>query len=239
MSQPRVKTPLVEIHNVSIRYRIGRPWSRKFHVALEDISLRLEHGEKLGVVGRNGAGKSTLMRICAGILAPDSGRVELDTNRALMLSLQVGFKRHLTGAENAVLSGLYQGLGRSEIEEKMPEIREYSELGEKFESPLGTYSVGMRARLGVSIALHCQPELLILDEVFAVGDRIFREKSRKTMLEKIRSENSVILAAHDNTLIQEICDHVIWLHEGRIQLEGTPEEVLPRYDDFCKDQQGK
>lgn len=225
---------LVSLHNVGVKFRyewkIGRS---KFHQAVSGINLDIVAGEKLGVVGRNGAGKSTLMRVLAGIIAPDQGQVSYHTHRTLLLSLQVGFQKHLTGRENAMLSGLYQGISKQELKTLMPSIQEYSELGEHFDRPLGTYSMGMKSRLGVATALNCHPELLILDEVFAVGDRIFKQKSRSSLLEKINSDIGVVIASHDNDLMVELCDRVLWLMDGRIEAIGPSQEVLSQYNDYC------
>ena len=169
---------LVEMSDVALRYRYARPRGKRgneVNSALSGVSLSIRRGEKLGVVGRNGAGKSTLMRVLAGILGADEGKVHHYTHKTLMLSLQVGFKRHLTGRENAVLSGLYQGITRADIGELMPQIEDFAELGEHFDHPMGTYSMGMRSRLGIAIALNCQPEMLLLDELFAVGVRVFKQ----------------------------------------------------------------
>jgi lipopolysaccharide transport system ATP-binding protein len=226
---------LVSLNNVGVKFRyewkIGRS---KFHQAVSGINLDIAAGEKLGVVGRNGAGKSTLMRVLAGIIGPDQGQVSYHTSRTLLLSLQVGFQKHLTGRENAMLSGLYQGISKQDLQALMPSIQEYSELGEHFDRPLGTYSMGMKSRLGIATALNCHPELLILDEVFAVGDRIFKQKSRASLLEKINSDISVVIASHDNDLMIELCDRVLWLMDGKIEALGPSQEVLARYNEYCE-----
>jgi len=227
--------PLVELEQVSLRYRYH--WGLgggRYNMALDKVSLSISRGEKLGLIGRNGAGKSSLMRVFAGILAPDAGKVLRHSENTLMLSLQVGFKPHLTGRENALLSGLYQGISRREVEALMPAICEYSELGEQFDQPINTYSMGMRSRLGIATAIHCNPELLILDEVFAVGDRVFKQKSRHTLIEKIQSDNAVILASHDNRLIEQLCDRVAWLDGGQLRMLGAPADVVPQYEDYCQ-----
>jgi lipopolysaccharide transport system ATP-binding protein len=232
--------PLVDLQNVSLRYRYA--WGlggSRYNLALEQVTLSITRGEKLGLIGRNGAGKSSLMRVFAGILAPDAGEVARHSENILMLSLQVGFKPHLTGHENALLSGLYQGISRRRVEELMPAIRDYSELGEQFDQPINTYSMGMRSRLGIATAIHCEPELLILDEVFAVGDRVFKQKSRETLIEKIQSDNAVILASHDNRLIEQLCDRVAWLDQGELRLLGTPAEVIPAYESYCQELEEK
>jgi lipopolysaccharide transport system ATP-binding protein len=227
---------LVQLDSVGLSYRYSwTPWSKKYNRALHNVSLSIRRGEKLGIIGRNGAGKSSLMRVFAGIFSPDQGQVIRHSEKSLMLSLQVGFQRHLTGRENAMLSGLYQGISRREIEALMPKIQAYAEIGEHFDQPISTYSMGMRSRLGIATAIHCQPDLLILDEVFAVGDRVFKQKSRDTLIAKIQSDHAVILASHDNDLIGLLCEKVVWLVDGEVQLLGSPDEVLPRYEAYCED----
>src|SRR3954471_8686390 len=162
-------TPLISMQNVGVAFnaqvRIGAPrfW------ALEDVSLVLNRGERVGVIGRNGAGKSTLLRTLAGIIEPDRGRIARAPVTCQLLSLAVGFMLHLSGRDNAVLSGLLLGLRRREIEKRLPAIHEFSELGDFFEQPISTYSTGMLARLGFSVAMQVEPEVLLIDEVLSVG----------------------------------------------------------------------
>ena len=168
----------ISIENIGVAYRrkIGFFRQEKFW-AINDVSFNVYHGETLGVIGRNGAGKSSLLRVLAGIVNPDKGKVVNYGVTASLLSLQVGFVNHLTGRENAILSGMMLGLTKSEVKNRIDDIREYSDLGEFFDQPVKSYSSGMRARLGFSIAIYVDPDIILLDEVLGVGDMEFNEKS--------------------------------------------------------------
>jgi lipopolysaccharide transport system ATP-binding protein len=197
--------------------------------ALKDISLDLYHGETLGIIGRNGVGKSTLLRVLSGIIVPDRGRVANVGISASLLSLQVGFIPQLTGRENAVLSGMLMGLHRREVEEKMDAIIEFSELGSFFDQPVRSYSVGMRARLGFSVAIQTDPDVLLIDETLGVGDAAFQKKSSEAMREKIRSNKTVVLASHMTQTVRDLCDRVVWIENGTARLEGNTEAVVSAY----------
>ncbi|HET6604654.1 MAG TPA: ABC transporter ATP-binding protein [Xanthomonadaceae bacterium] len=219
----------IRLRNVVLSFPMGRRLSANQFEALHDVSLELLHGEKLGVVGRNGAGKSTLLRVLAGVLTPDAGHVERRHGAVQLLALGLGFMNHLTGRENAVLSGMLLGMRKREIVSKLAEIRAFAELGEFFDQPLSTYSSGMRSRLGFAVALQRNPDLLLIDEVLAVGDSTFREKSRQALRERLGSDATVVLVAHDERLISEICTRVLWLEKGRTVMQGPPEDVLTAY----------
>ena len=220
---------LVTLENVGIafetRLRIGgsRFW------ALEDVSLKLGRGDRLGIIGRNGAGKSTLLRTIAGILAPDRGRVTRANVSCQLLSLALGFLPHLSGRDNAILSGLMLGLHRRDIEQRLPEILEFSELGDFFEEPISSYSTGMVMRLGFSVAMQINPDILLIDEVLAVGDADFREKSAATLRERIHSGCTVVLVSHDEAAVKEICTHAVWIEQGRSIMHGPVHEVFAAY----------
>jgi lipopolysaccharide transport system ATP-binding protein len=221
---------LVSLRDVSVSYakRRGvaghdRQW------VLKDLCFDLFRGETLGVIGRNGAGKSTLLKVLAGIIAPDSGRVVNNGARATLLSLQVGFANQLTGRENAILSGMLLGLHKGEIEDRIEEIKSFSDLSDAFDQPVGTYSTGMRARLGFATAFQCDPDILLIDEVLGVGDKEFRKKSTAAMRLKLTSSLTAVLVSHNEQTIQELCDRVIWIENGHIQQQGNPEEVLKSY----------
>jgi lipopolysaccharide transport system ATP-binding protein len=221
---------VVQMRNVGVAYRRRAGFMRSdLYWALRDVSFDLNHGETLGVIGRNGAGKSTLLRILAGIMAPDSGELFNHGYRASLLSLQVGFVPHLTGRENAVLSALLLGMGRKAIENKIDEIIEFSELEEFIDQPAHTYSMGMRARLGFSVAYQADPDILLIDEVLGVGDAPFKKKSAAAIHEKIGSNKSVVLVSHVIPTIRSLCDRVVWIENGRTRMEGATEEVLDAY----------
>ena len=161
---------VIELEHVGVAFHAQRSIGDGRYWALEDVNLQLRRGERLGVIGRNGAGKSTLLRVLAGILAPDRGRVRRSGISCQLMSLSLGFVGHLSGRDNAVLSGLLLGLRRREIVARLPAIREFSELGDFFEQPISTYSAGMNMRLAFSVAMQAEPDVLLIDEVLAVGD---------------------------------------------------------------------
>lgn len=223
--------PLIELRNVGLAYREGklRVFGRRQFWVLKDISFTLYEGETLGVVGRNGAGKSTLLRLLAGIIRPDRGELITNGARASLLSLQAGFLPQLTGRENAILSGILLGMRKKDIEAHLDQILEFSELGEFFDDPLHTYSSGMRARLGFSVAFQVQPEILLVDEVLGVGDENFKTKSSVAMKERIRANKTVILVSHSAPTIRELCDRAVWIDEGVSRMEGAADDVLNEY----------
>lgn len=197
--------------------------------ALKDVSFDVYHGETLGVIGRNGAGKSTLLRVLADIISPDRGRVQRNGCSVAMLSLQLGFIPHLTGRENAILSGMLMGLRRFEVEKVMEAIIDFSELEEFIDEPVRNYSAGMRARLGFSVAFQADPDVLLVDEVLGVGDVEFRRKSAQAMREKIKSNKTVVLVSHTPQSVRELCDRAVWIDQGVSQCDGSVEEVMGEY----------
>lgn len=225
--------PLIELRNVGLAYREGklRIFGRRLFWVLKDISFTLYEGETLGIIGRNGAGKSTLLRLLAGIIAPDRGEFVTNDAKATLLSLQTGFSPQLTGRENAILSGILLGMRKKEIEARLDEILEFSELGEFFDEPIHTYSSGMTARLGFSVAFQVQPQILLVDEVLGVGDENFRIKSTAAMKERMRASNkNVILVSHSAETIRELCDRAVWIDEGVSRMEGPVQDVLTAYN---------
>lgn len=219
----------IKLTGIAVKFQTGRKVRRAGFEALHDVSLQLNHGEKLGVIGRNGAGKSTLLRVLADVLQPDSGTVERNHGACQLLALGAGFMPNLSGRENAVLSGLLQGMRRRDIVSRLERIKEFSELGDFFEQPVKAYSSGMRTRLGFSVAIQQEPDILLIDETLAVGDAGFKEKSMAALKERLRSNDTVVLVSHDDAMIKKVCDHVIWLSNGRSKYSGTPDQALKRY----------
>jgi lipopolysaccharide transport system ATP-binding protein len=222
-------TALVTLENIGVAFnaqvRIGAPrfW------ALEDVSFTLERGARVGVVGRNGAGKSTLLRTLAGIIEPDRGRVARARATCQLLSLAVGFVQHLSGRDNAILSGMLLGLRRREIERRLAAIQEFSELGDFFDQPISTYSTGMLARLGFSVAMQVEPEILLIDEVLSVGDTEFQAKSGAALRERIHNGTTVVFVSHSDAAVREICDRALWIEHGRSVMQGNVDDVLRAY----------
>jgi lipopolysaccharide transport system ATP-binding protein len=221
--------PIIQLEHVGVAFnaqlRVGSPrfW------ALEDVSLSLASGDRLGVVGRNGSGKSTLLRTIAGIITPDRGRLTRAPVSCQLLSLTLGFVQHLSGRDNAVLSGLMLGLRRREIVQRLPAILEFSELGDFFDQPISSYSTGMLMRLGFSVAIQIEPDVLLIDEVLAVGDAEFQQKSGAALRERINSGTTVVFVSHGDAQIQRVCDRALWIEHGRSMLEGEVDDVLAAY----------
>jgi len=215
----------------SLRNQAVQPhWARSQEFwALREVSFELHAGEVLGLVGRNGAGKSTLLRVLSGVYAPDEGTVEIHGRVGALLSLSAGFNAQLSGRENIVLQGLLLGLTMEEIRSKEEEIIRFAELEEFIDEPVATYSSGMRARLGFAVASVMDSDILLIDEIFGVGDQAFREKSQAAILEMIRSGRTVVLASHSMSTIKELASRVLWLDRGRVAGLGPPDEIIPAY----------
>jgi len=213
---------------VSYRKNAGLFNPKKFW-ALKDVSFDLFHGETLGVIGGNGAGKSTLLRLLAGIIAPDKGRITHDALNISLLGLSVGFISHLTGRNNAVLSGMLMGMRREEIEGKIDDIIEFAEIGEFIDEPVRSYSSGMRARLGFSVAIQADPDILLIDETLGVGDARFAKKSSRAMRQKIKSNKTIVLVSHSEKMIRRMCDRVVWIDKGVTRREGDTNSIMDEY----------
>ena len=224
--------PIISLQNVAVRYkRSGNVFKKKsYFEALKSINLDIYPGETLGILGRNGSGKSTLLRIISGVIRPDQGNVINRGASVSLLSLQVGFDPNLNGRDNTILSGILQGYSRKMIESKLDEIIEYSELGDFFFEPVRSYSTGMRARLGFSITTIISPDVLLVDEVLSVGDQHFKQKAERTMVEKIQSQQTVVLVSHSHQQIARLCDRAVLIDEGISFASGDPREVLGLYE---------
>ena len=223
------------LKNVSIRnslFKLKKTKSEVFE-AVRDISFDVKKGEILGVIGKNGSGKSTTLRAIAGIFSPDGGSIELCTDSIALLSIGIGFQKKLTGRENIVLSGLLLGYSAEQMETKMQDIIDFSELGKFIDMPVRTYSSGMFSKLSFAITAILEPEIMLIDEVLSVGDAKYKKKSGAKMQELISDENrTVVIVSHNNETIRSLCDRVLWLHEGEMKMIGTPDEVLPIYNKF-------
>lgn len=222
--------PLLTFQNVGVAYQGVRRLGSVDFWALDDVSFELLEGETLGIVGRNGAGKSTLLRVAAGILRPDRGHVrQARSLRAQLLSLGLGFVPHLSGRDNAILSGMLSGMPRREVERRLPAIHEYSGLESFFEQPLNCYSNGMVLRLGFSVAMQIEPDVLLIDEVLGVGDADFLERSSADIQKRMRSGSTCMLVSHQDETIRTLCDRVLWVEHGRTVMVGPAEDVLAAY----------
>ena len=197
--------------------------------ALRDVSFSVERGQCFGVVGANGSGKSTLLKLIAGTAKPTSGTIEVDGRISALLELGAGFHPDFTGRENAYLNGSLLGLSRRETEAAMPAIESFAQLGQFFDAPIRTYSSGMAARLGFAVAVHVDPDVLLVDEVLAVGDEYFQHKCYAKIAEFRGAGKTIVLVSHDIGLIQRLCDRAIWLDAGRVAASGTVRDVATAY----------
>ena len=194
--------------------------------ALRDVTFKLVHGESLAVIGPNGAGKSTLLQVLAGIIAPSEGTVEVNGLISSLLTLGAGFDQELTGRENIRLAGAFLGLQGMDMTQRTHGIIEFADLGPFIDAPLRTYSSGMRARLGFSIATSVDPDILLLDEVLATGDANFRAKSKIRVIEIVSAAKAVVLVTHDMNWVTEYCNRAILIEKGLMVAEGEPAEVV-------------
>ena len=208
---------------------------KEYFEAVKNVSFQVEEGKILGIIGKNGSGKSTMLRAIAGIFAPDEGSIDLHGHSVSLLSIGVGFQKELTGRENIRLSGMLIGFSEEEINAKTDEIIEFAELGEFIDMPVKTYSSGMYSKLAFSITAILETDIMLIDEVLSVGDHKFKKKSYKKMKKLIENhERTVLIVSHNTDTLEELCDEVMWMHEGVIKMIGDPKEVLDRYKEFMQ-----
>ena len=202
--------------------------SGKIFKAVKGVSFEVPKGQILGITGKNGSGKSTLLRAISGIFSPDKGSINLHGN-------SISFNPELTGYENIFLSGLLLGFTKEQIAEKLDEIIEFSELGDFIYKPVRSYSSGMYSKLAFSITAILETDIMLIDEVLSVGDIHFKEKSYNKMKELISNKDrTVVIVSHSTKTLVELCDKVIWLHDGVIKDQGEPEKIMAEYEEFMK-----
>ncbi len=197
--------------------------------ALDDVSLRVAPGEALGLIGRNGAGKTSTLRALAGIVPLDSGRAECGGRAVSLLELGAGFGADFSGRENIHLNAALHGLGRADVEARIDRIVAFSELGDFIDAPVRTYSSGMFVRLGFSIAAHLDADVLLIDEVLAVGDEGFQRKCLRRISEQMAAGTTLVLVSHDPATIERVCERVVVLDAGRVAFDGPTTEALAAY----------
>ncbi len=237
---------MIKVEGVSVKYRLvrerprtlqeyliglfkGRRFNHEGFWALIGITVEIKRGESLGIIGSNGAGKSTFLKVIAGVLRPTKGSVAVNGKIAPLIELGAGFDMELTGRENIFLNASILGLSRKEIMERYDRIVEFSGLGEFIHTPLKSYSSGMVARLGFSIATEVEPDILIIDEVLAVGDERFKQKCIDRIMNFKKNETTILFVSHSMNDVRRLCDRALWLDRGRQMSCGAPETVIKEY----------
>lgn len=237
---------VISVKDVKIRYRCFKKVSllktifapkkfskTEYFEAVKGVSFEVEKGQILGIVGKNGSGKSTLLRAIAGIFSPDEGTIDLHGHSISLLSIGVGFQNKLSGRENIYLSGMLLGFNREQVDEKIDEIVEFAELGDFIDRPVKTYSSGMYSKLAFSITAILETEIMLIDEVLSVGDAKFKKKSYAKMKSLIMNKDrTVLIVSHSSETLRNLCDNILWLHDGEVKALGTTQEVLPLYEKF-------
>lgn len=208
---------------------LGKKPARGERWVLKGIDFDLPRGESLGIVGRNGCGKTTLLKLAAGILVPDRGEVEVRGRTAPLLGLGAGFHPDLTGEENIFLNASILGFSRRDLKTRLPRIVEFSGLGDEMRTPIRYYSSGMYVRLGFSVAVHLEPDILLIDEMLAVGDEEFQKRCRRKMHEMREAGTSLVLVSHGMEDIREFCDRALWVEDGSAAALGPPRDVVDAY----------
>ena len=245
--------PAVRIRDLGIRYNLrltrrntlkqslvgmirrGEEVKQTHFWAIRNLDLDIRHGDNLGVIGPNGAGKSTLLLSLAGILAPSEGSVEMFGGTSTLLTIGAGFDGDLTGRDNIDLAGAFLGIPHQEMARITPDIIEFADIGPFIDAPLRTYSTGMRARLGFSIATSVIPDILLLDEVLGTGDQTFRSKSQQRIRDLIKTAKAVVVVTHDLGYVTEFCNRAILVERGGIVAEGNPSDVVTEYRDRVRE----
>ena len=218
---------VIEVRDLGIRYR---HFPRRDGWALQGINFELRRGEVLGLVGRNGAGKTSLLRTLAGITAADAGDISRDDNlKTALLTVNMGFVPHLPCRENVFLGAMLLGMPRSDISARYDDIMAFAELDVDPRQKVGSFSSGMRARLALGISLVAAPEVLLIDELLSVGDGAFRDKSNRAIRQLIKTDRSVMVVAHNIPVLRELCDRVLWIEDGTVNMIGPAETVLNQY----------
>jgi len=236
----------IKVENLSKVYRLYdtpldrlkeslHPFKKKYHrefYALRDVNFEVKRGETVGIIGKNGSGKSTLLKIITGVLTPTSGNVTVNGKISALLELGTGFNPEFTGIENIYFSGTIMGYTKEEIDKKIDDIVAFADIGDFIKQPVKTYSSGMLMRLGFSVAVNMEPEILIVDEALSVGDIRFRQKSMRKMKELMETAKAILIVSHDVKAITNFCNRAIWLKEGQLYQSGDPMVVTNNYHTY-------
>ncbi len=212
-------------------------WKRnesELYTALKDINLDIKKGETVGLIGVNGSGKSTLLKLMTKIIYPTKGEIITHGKLTSLLELGAGFHQDFTGRENIYFNAAIFGLTKQEIDKRLDEIIEFSELGEFIDNPVRTYSSGMYMRLAFSIAINVDAEILLIDEILAVGDQHFQEKCFNKLQELKESDKTIVIVSHSLDQIENLCTRAIWINNGLVEMDDTPSKVIPEYLKECR-----
>lgn len=237
------KTNAIEVRNMSKQFKVEYDkantlktklifWNRKkpeFHQVLNDINLNIKKGETVALIGVNGSGKSTLLKLMTKIIYPTKGTIETDGKLTSLLELGAGFHPDFTGRENIYFNASIFGLTKKEIDARIDDIIEFSELGEFIDNPIRTYSSGMYMRLAFSVAINVDAEILLIDEILAVGDQHFQEKCYNKLRELRDSNKTIVIVTHSLEIVKDLCTRVIWIYKGELRLDGDPTYVVDEY----------
>ena len=237
------KTNAIEVRNMSKQFKVEYDkantlktklifWNRKkpeFHQVLNNINLNIKKGETVALIGVNGSGKSTLLKLMTKIIYPTKGTIETDGKLTSLLELGAGFHPDFTGRENIYFNASIFGLTRKEIDARIDDIIEFSELGEFIDNPIRTYSSGMYMRLAFSVAINVDAEILLIDEILAVGDQHFQEKCYNKLRELRDSNKTIVIVTHSLEIVKDLCTRVIWIYKGQLRLDGDPTYVVDEY----------
>lgn len=209
--------------------KVGEHNGRVVVSALNNLNFEIYDGERVGLIGHNGAGKTTLLRMFSKVYYPTAGKVTVDGDIGSLISISLGINPEFTGRENIYIRGALLGLRKKEINSKIAEIIDFTDLGDFIDMPVRTYSSGMQMRLGFSVSTIFTPEILLMDEWLSVGDEGFKEKAEARLSSIISSTKILILASHSYELLRTNCSRILWLEHGNIKMDGKPDDVLPHY----------
>ena len=242
--------PLIEAHGLGKAYRLyprhfdrlkemlwlgRRRFSEEFW-ALRNVSLEVYRGDAWGIVGQNGAGKSTLLKLLCGVSLASEGQIRSAGRVSALLELGIGFHPEYTGRENLALSGALMGLGQDELDERLPAILEFADIGDFVDRPLKTYSSGMSVRLAFALATCVEPDVLVTDEILAVGDEAFQKKCIRWMEDFLAHGGTLLYCAHNTYQIKKLCGRAVWLHDGQVRTQGAASSVVQEYAEFIEAQ---
>ncbi|AIQ71282.1 ABC transporter ATP-binding protein [Paenibacillus graminis] len=239
---------IIEINNIVKSYKLYNkpadrfkeaihPFKKNYHkefVALNGITLSVEKGDAIGILGRNGSGKSTLLKIITGVLTPTSGTVNIDGKISAILELGAGFNPEYTGKENIYLNGLMMGYSREKMEEKIDSVIEFADIGNFIDQPVKLYSSGMFARLAFAVSINVEPDILIVDEALAVGDTRFQTKCIDKMKELKKSGTTILFVSHASEQVKRFCNKAVWIKDGKVAAQGDSSEIVDLYEDFMR-----